>query len=660
MPVNYLFAQKDSTIRQLKEVNIRGINDHAIMQSPAAVQLISRKTLETLPALQLSDALKYLAGVTIKDYGGAGGLKTVSVRGLGTQHTGVAYDLIALSDCQTGQIDLGKLSMENVENIRLVTGPSEDLLWPARLFSFSNLLIINTHIPDFDKTLHVKAAVTFGDYGLVSPSIFCENLLKSKYHSDSFVSWNIFANYLHSNGNYPYTLHYGGLADSISHERRQNSDVTSCNAEANVRWVMDHTQFLTFKWYYYDSERGLPSATVFYNLNSSQRLWNRNTFGQLSYNHHFTKWTYLVNTKFNYDFTHYLDPDYLNAVGFLDNQYRQYEGYLSNTLRFMPFEGDTGRYKNLSFAISNDVIFNQLNANTLISAHPQRLSSLTALAFLYKINKLTINGDVLFTAVFNHADTEKSQYLHLSPTIGIAYDFTNFLKFRAFYKNIFRMPTFNDLYYREVGNLNLKPEKTQQYDIGLSFEHPHLIYRTKVSATIDGYFNVVKDKIVAFPNHNLFSWTMLNYGKVYIGGTEINLHADCAIRKGYSLQLWGTCSYQVAVDRTDPKSKTYNQQIPYTPKWSSSAGVGLQLPWLSITYSLIYCGDRYALGQNIPANLVAAYLDQSLTISHEVAVKDAKIGFKFELLNLGDEQYEIIRNYPMPGAGCRLKFYVSY
>ena len=44
---NYLFAQKDSTIRQLKEVNIRGINDHAIMQSPAAVQLISRKTLDT-------------------------------------------------------------------------------------------------------------------------------------------------------------------------------------------------------------------------------------------------------------------------------------------------------------------------------------------------------------------------------------------------------------------------------------------------------------------------------------------------------------------------------------------------------------------------------------------------------------------------------------
>lgn len=660
MPVNNIDAQADTTVKKLKEVNIHAPAINPAINSPAAIQLITHQNIESLPALQLSDVLKFMSGVVIKDYGGTGGMKTVSVRGLGTQHTGVAYDLVALTDCQTGQIDLGKLSMENVENVSLITGPDEDVLLPARLFSYSNLLKINTSKPHFDKPLHLMASLTLGDYGLVTSSIYCENLLKNKKHPNSYFAWNLFANYLHSDGDYRYTLHYGGVTDSVSRECRQNADVTSFNAEVNTRLVVGNKHFLLFKWYYYDSERGLPSATVFYNLNSTQRLWNRNTFGQLSYRFLSRKWSYMLNGKINYDYTHYLDPDYLNVAGFLDNRYRQYEGYLSNTVRFTPIQTIDGHQK-WSIALSNDFIFNQLNANTLTTEHPQRFTSLTSLASFYRFNKFSLNGNLLFTAVVNHTQIsqDNTQYLHLSPTIGAAFDVIRSLKIRAFYKNIFRMPTFNDLYYREVGNLNLQPEKTQQLDFGISYE-PHWAYKVQLSAVLDGYYNIVKDKIVAFPSHNLFSWTMLNYGKVHIGGTEVNLRADYSFVKDYALHVWGNCTYQKAVDRTDSTGKTYNQQIPYTPIWSGSVGIGLQLPWLTITYSLIYCGERYALGQNIPANVVAAYVDQSLTLSHEVAIKEAKIGFKFELLNLGDVQYEIIRNYPMQGAGCRLKFYVSY
>ena len=31
------------------------------------------------------------------------------------------------------------------------------------------------------------------------------------------------------------------------------------------------------------------------------------------------------------------------------------------------------------------------------------------------------------------------------------------------------MPTFNDLYYTEIGNKNLKPEYTEQYDAGVVY-----------------------------------------------------------------------------------------------------------------------------------------------------------------------------------------------
>lgn len=55
-------------------------------------QLLGGKALQRLSAHSVADAIRYFAGIQVKDYGGIGGLKTVNVRSLGTNHTGVFYD----------------------------------------------------------------------------------------------------------------------------------------------------------------------------------------------------------------------------------------------------------------------------------------------------------------------------------------------------------------------------------------------------------------------------------------------------------------------------------------------------------------------------------------------------------------------------------------
>ena len=82
------------------------------------------------------------------------------------------------------------------------------------------------------------------------------------------------------------------------------------------------------------------------------------------------------------------------------------------------------------------------------------------------------------------------------------------------------MPTFNDLYYQEVGNRSLKPEKTQQFDIGMTYNRYFAKNKIHLSLIGDLYYNLVKDKIVAIPSKNLFVWSMINYGKVEILGIE--------------------------------------------------------------------------------------------------------------------------------------------
>ncbi len=651
---------------RLQEVNINHYEDQRVYDGPASIQIFHAKRIKQLPVLQLSDALKYMSGVVIKDYGGTGGMKTISVRGLGTQHTGVAYDEITISDCQTGQIDLSKLTLDNVGSLQLIVGADDKIFLPARLLSYSSLLKIKTVNAIPDKNFGLRVGGTIGLYGYYSTQAAIFTKIKSKKYQHRLFYWNLFTDLMRSKGDYPYIIKYGGANDSISREIRKNSTVHSCNIETNAVWQIDQTQRLNVKLYYYGSDRELPPATVFYSNNSHQKLWNRNAFVQVHYHNYFNKkWAYQVNAKANYDYTRYLDPEYLNEQGFLDNHYHQTEGYLSNAVQYTPIATDeeSKKIRLLQFSLSQDAFIQHLDANSLNYQEPSRITSLSAISMNIAGNQWKITGNLLFTYVDNILKNvlDISDFSHLSPTVGASFKINKTFSLRTFYKNIFRMPTFNDLYYREVGNIYLMPEKTHQWNVGAVVDDVFVVHRkVSTSVTLDSYFNIVKDKIVAFPSHNLFTWTMLNYGKVYVIGIELNNVWKYHISKKQYILLNGNITYQKAIDRTDKESKTFNHQIPYTPLFSGSISLSWYNPWFTISYSLIASGKRYTLPQNIPSNEVQPYFDHSISLARDFNLNSSTFSLKAEFLNIANQHYEIIRNYPMQGFGFRFRFIYNF
>ena len=108
------------------------------------------------------------------------------------------------------------------------------------------------------------------------------------------------------------------------------------------------------------------------------------------------------------------------------------------------------------------------------------------------------------------------------------------------------MPTFNDLYYTDIGNISLKPEYTNQYNIGLQYEK---IFETGIIRTLnirtDAYYNTVTDKIVAIPKGNgQYRWMMMNIGNVEIQGFDISaqigwkLPADLSLPRAPHQRGW--------------------------------------------------------------------------------------------------------------------------
>lgn len=642
-------AQVDTTVyHQLKEVEVIAKSRPAAIKAATPLQVMDRAGIERLGVQDLSEAVKRFSGATVKDYGGIGGLKTVSVRSLGAQHTAVSYDGVTVTDAQSGQVDISRFSLDNVEMLSLSIGQTDDIFQTARMYASAGALSIKTGTPQFkDKSFRTFVKLKGGSFGLFNPVVRYEQKLNGKWSASLYGDW------LSAKGDYPFTLVNG---KEVTEEIRRNSDIQALRLEGNVFGELGRGGRIRGKVYYYDSERGLPGSVILYNTKAKERVWDNNFFTQFQYENAFTQQVkFRADLKYNYSFSKYRDVSNKYSGGKQEDLNTQNEYYASTGLLYSPFSY-------LSFTANTDVAHNTLENNFVKSPAPKRLTSLTAVAAQYKSPVLAATVSLLGTYITDRVKNgdRPADRKRFSPAASVSWRpfARQSFRIRASYKDIFRVPTFTDLYYLRMGNTNLKPERATQYNVGLTWssEIGSVIRQLNISA--DGYLNKVHDKIVAIPN--MYIWKMMNMGEVDIKGVDVNLDMEFPLPLKMSVLLSSAYSYQHAIDVTDAAGKNYKDQIPYTPRHSGSASVSLLNRWVNMSYTLVAAGDRYALPQNIESNLIESYVEHSLSLNRSFTIGKCTLRAQGEVLNLTDKTYDIIQYYPMPGRSWRLSVSVFY
>lgn len=114
-------------------------------------QRLEGEQLQRLNSHSLADALRYFAGVQIKDYGGMGGLKTINVRNMGSHHVGVFYDGLQIGNAQNGVVDLSRFSLDDLEEIALYNGQKSEIFQAAKDFASASAVYLKTKRPVFEK-----------------------------------------------------------------------------------------------------------------------------------------------------------------------------------------------------------------------------------------------------------------------------------------------------------------------------------------------------------------------------------------------------------------------------------------------------------------------------------------------------------------------------
>jgi outer membrane cobalamin receptor len=223
------------------------------------------------------------------------------------------------------------------------------------------------------------------------------------------------------------------------------------------------------------------------------------------------------------------------------------------------------------------------------------------------------------------------------------------LSLRAYAKKSFRLPTFNDLYYTDMGNASLKPEAALQYNVGLSYDRQWsggwLRY---VHLQADAYYNSVHNKIVAYPKGQQFRWTMLNLGRVHIRGIDVETELTLVPMRRLLVTGRLQYTYQDARDVTNERDSYYRHQIPYIPWHSGSAILNIRYGDVDLNYSFIYAGERYNQQENIRYNYMQPWYTSDLSLAVRGRLLGTTCRFMLEVNNVFSQDYDVILNYPMP------------
>ena len=666
----FSFAQSRlDSIQRLDGVTVTAARSREVIPP----QKLSGEKLEALGSFSVADAIRYFSGVQIKDYGGVGGLKTVDIRSMGTNHMGVFYDGIQLGNAQNGQIDLGKFSLDHIEEIALYNGQKSEIFQSAKDFGSAGTIYLRSRRPRFDggKRQNFKAAFRTGSFGLANPSALWEQKIGET------LGASFSAEYIYASGKYPFRyrkVFQDGTTAWDTTAVRKNGDIHSLRLEGGLHGFTDEGKW-NVKAYFYDSEKGIPGAIVNNVWKRSQRQWDGNFFLQGSFQRQLSRrFEALANLKYANDRMRYLNPD--TTLMYIDNTFRQQEIYASLAGKYALLPGwDAG--------LAADYQWNVLDASLQDFVYPRRNTLLVALASAFEWKGLKMQASLLATFVaenvtrIRHAEADallpgvqtgvpdnKREYtpaFFLSRQVFPQLERLAPLRLRAFYKRIFRMPTFNDLYYTDVGNIALRPEYTTQYNLGLQYAGERRQGAlARIDFRADVYYNEVTDKIIAVPKGNgQYRWMMMNLGYVEIRGVDLSAQLAWALPRGIALYTGLNYTFQMAQDFSDPSDNdpqagTYGSQIAYIPRHNASATANLHWRSWDMNYSFIYTGERWHNSSNIRQNYEQPWYTHDMTLGKAFRYKNRNGKLSAEINNVFNQYYDVVLNYPMPGRNYKL------
>lgn len=612
-------AQRIDTLSEARAVAVRPVRPAAV-----PVHVLDSSALARQSIAGLSDALRRLPGVSLRDYGGAGGLTTVSVRGMGAAHTQVLTDGLPAADARNGSLDLSRYSLNTLSALTLTASDQTSLLCPVRSLAAATL---DLQTADRGRTVSLTQSAwnawepllrfSFQPRRTAADSLLC----RADYIGATFHG-------LYADNNYPFTWNGSRL-------RRRHSETLTFSPRFSSLTSYAGGQLHTAA-RYWRSARHLPGPVIYFNPEAAtEQTTEQEASAQARWKGSYPRGRYFAAVRYAWQQTHYTNSSPA-PVAPPQQRYSQHEGYLSAGLSFRE-----GRL--LSWAYAADFTLQSLKASPPLILNSGK--AVRRFSFQHAVSARLQAGQVHLTARLIHHLMHEPQAKaatpgRLTPSLSLAWHPSRPLTLRAYYKEYFRPPTFTENYHFHFGSTDLKPELTRQGGAGLTLTARPTPQGLTARFAADAYIGFVSQRIVAIP-YNLFLWRVVNADRVKTSG--IDLSGLCTLPLN-GLLLTATATY------TLQKATATARQLPYTPYHSGSLSLAAEHRWLNAAVAWVATGARWTTLEHAPSTLLPACHTFNISLWRRLGAWSLKA----EILNFTDSRHCVIARYPMPGISYRL------
>lgn len=612
-----IFIRLSTRIIKFSEITITATRYQANTSEVSNfVEVIDSETIEKTSPTSFSDILKNATSTYIRDYGGTPAvLKTISLRGTGSEHAVFLINGMRFSSYQNGILDLSLIPVDIVERVELIHSNLSSLYGADAIGG-----VVNVITKKESELFEINLG--FGSFGLRKLNANVAGRLKNLSYLSSFSR-------TYGSGNFDYKYR---IADKYLTLKRKNAYFNVSNAYLNVSG-----QNFSISTFYTRSNRGIPAQVTKFDPASTAWQFDEDFNFSFSTSKVFSSFALKATAMFRNSYLRYVNNDILIAGSGIDSYSHNifYTGILNSIFKLDPdfvlslgLESSFGVAKGNSFENAK-----RFNIALFLSGEKKIDVGLLPSLKVYPMLRNDYFSD--FGNKFVYKLGVNSEILNV-PSLNIKFS----------YGTGFRAPTFNDLYWHGSGNKNLKPEKSRGYDFGFVLMAESIVKIVPELKFEVSFFNIdIEDRIIWLPSQeNQSIWKPINIDHVNSRGVEIwgrlNLFNKLFISGNFSIVK------SIRMNKRNQEDATQNKHLIYIPKSNGNLMAELNFKSFFFIAQANYVGIRYTTEANDRWLQPYIVVDFTCGVSVKSQILNGKL--KFTVKNVFNENYETMVGYPMP------------
>jgi len=593
------FIQAQNDTIALKEVIISDsqLRDYSTSQSVLKLN----DSVINKNASSLTSLLNYNSVIYFKE-NGLGMVSSPSFRGTTAQQTAVLWNGININSQLLGQTDFNTISTRDFTSISVKAGGGSVIYGTSAIGG----------------SIHLNNDLTFGNKFMNTVRVNYGSFNTQGYHYKANVGSDKFSasvSFTRNNSDNDYE-YVNGKGKNLNGQYYNNS------MNMAIGYKLNENNILKFYSYFFDGERHF---SLIFPSESKTKYKDTNTRNMLEWDGTYGKFTSKVKAAFlkeEYKYYDNIKDDghsygrVESIIGKYDLAYDAGHGFTINTVfDFM---------QNKGFGSDIDGKDRQIGAGSLLIKH-QVTEAFSYEAGVRKEVTSNYKSPVLFSA-------------------GARYKFFPFYTLKLNASKNFRIPTFNDLYWKGAGNLDLKPESSWQGEIGNEFTHKGITF------TLTGYYIKLKDMLRWLPTGSV--WRPMNTDRVKTYGLEAILNYKKKFGDN-EIGINGTYGYTVS------ENEDTGKQLIYVPYHKATASLSYSFKKLSAYYQFLYNGEVFTRSDNNSLYNIDSYTVGNIGLEYSFGKKDvASLGV--QVLNVFDKDYVSVASRPLPGRNYNVYLTLNF